>query len=35
MILKLNGCSYRDVATDFHDKEMPNLGYNHTCLPVT
>ena len=33
--LKTKLKSYRDVATDFHDKEMPNLGYNHTCLPVT
>ena len=26
---------YSYVATDFHNKEMPKLDYNHTCLPVT
>ena len=23
-----------DEATDFHDKEMPKAGSNHTCLAV-
>ena len=26
--------SYGDEATDFHDKEMPKAGSNHTCLAV-
>ena len=26
--------SYGDEAIDFHDKEMPNVGYNHICLAV-
>ena len=25
---------YRDKVTDFHDKEMPMTGFNHTCLAV-
>ena len=24
----------RDKVTDFHDKEMPMTGFNHTCLAV-
>ena len=27
--------SYGDEASDFHDKEMPRAGSNHTCLAVT
>ena len=23
-----------DAATDFHNKELPNVGSNHTCLAV-
>ena len=26
--------SYGEVATDFHDREMPKMGCNHTCLSV-
>ena len=26
--------SYGDKATDFHDKEIPTVGSNHTCLAV-
>ena len=26
---------YDDEATDFHDKEIPKVGYNHTFLAVT
>ena len=26
--------SYGDEATDFHDKELPKAGSNHTCLAV-
>ena len=26
--------SYGDEATDFHGKEMPKAGSNHTCLAV-
>ena len=26
--------SYGDEATDFHDKEIPKAGSNHTCLAV-
>ena len=26
--------SFGDEATDFHDKEMPKAGSNHTCLAV-
>ena len=25
---------YGEVVTDFHDREMPRMGYNHTCLSV-
>ena len=26
---------YDDKATDFHDKEIPKVDSNHTCLAVT
>ena len=26
--------SYGDKATGFHDKEIPKVGSNHTCLAV-
>ena len=26
--------SYRDEASDFHDKKIPKLGFNYTCLAV-
>ena len=26
--------SYGDEASDFHDKEIPEMGSNHTCLAV-
>ena len=26
---------YGDKATDFHDKEIPKVDSNHTCLAVT
>ena len=26
--------SYGDEAADFHDKEIPKLGFNYTCLAV-
>ena len=26
--------SYGDEARDFHDKEMPKVGYNYICLAV-
>ena len=26
--------SYGDEAKDFHDKEIPKMDYNHTCLAV-
>ena len=26
--------SYHDEFTDFHDKEIPKLGSNYTCLAV-
>ena len=26
--------SYGDEATDFHDKEIPKMDFNHTCLAV-
>ena len=26
--------SYGDKATDFHDKEIPKVDSNHTCLSV-
>ena len=26
--------SYCDKATGFHDKEIPKVGSNHTCLAV-
>ena len=32
--LKTKIISYSDKATDFHDKEMPKAGFNHTCLAV-
>ena len=25
---------YLDKVTDFHDKDMPMTGFNHTCLAV-
>ena len=25
---------YGDEATDFHDKEIPKVGCNYTCLAV-
>ena len=33
-VLKTNIKSYDDEATDFHDKEMPKAGSNHTWLAV-
>ena len=32
--LKTKIKSYGDKATDFHDKEIPKVGSNHTCLAV-
>ena len=32
--MKTNIKSYDDEATDFHNKEMPKAGSNHTCLAV-
>ena len=32
--LKTKRKSYRDEATDFHDKEIPKLGSNFICLAV-
>ena len=32
--LKTKIKSYGDKATDFHDKEIPMVGSNHTCLAV-
>ena len=32
--LKTNIKSYSDQATDFHDKEVPKVGSNHTCSTV-
>ena len=32
--LKTKMKSYSDEATDFHDKEIPKAGCNHTCLAV-
>ena len=32
--LKTKIKSYCNEATDFHDKEMPKAGSNHTCLEV-
>ena len=32
--MKTKIISYSDKATDFHDKEMPKAGFNHTCLAV-
>ena len=26
---------YGDEVKDFYDKEIPKVGSNHTCLPVT
>ena len=26
--------SYGDEATGFHDKEVPKVGSNHTCLAI-
>ena len=26
--------SYSDQATDFYNKEMPNVGSNQTCLAI-
>ena len=33
-LLKTKIKSYGDEATDFHDKEMPKAGSNHTCLAL-
>ena len=32
--LKIKIKFYGDEATDFHDKEMPKVGYNYTCIAV-
>ena len=32
--LKTKIKSYGDEASDFHDNEMPKVGFNHTCLAV-
>ena len=34
-ILKTKIKSYGDEATDFHDKEIPKAGSNHTSLAKT
>ena len=31
---KPKNISYDDEATDFHDKEVPNVDTNHTCFTV-
>ena len=33
-ILKIKIKSYGDEARDFHDREIPKAGSNHTCLEV-
>ena len=32
IFLKTKTKPYGDEATDFHDKEIPRVGFNHTCL---
>ena len=32
--LKTKIKSYGNEATDFHDKEIPKVDSNHTCLPI-
>ena len=32
--LKIKIKFYGDEATGFHDKEMPKVGYNYTCIAV-
>ena len=34
IFLKTKIKSHADEATDFHEKEMPKAGSNHTCLAV-
>ena len=34
-VLKTKIKSYGDEATDFHDKEIPKAGSNHTSLAKT
>ena len=32
--LKIKVKSHGDEVTDFYDKEIPKVGYSHTCLAV-
>ena len=33
-LLKIKIKSYGDLVTDFCDKEIPKVNFNHTCLAV-